>query len=168
MTGAHPFATGGGLAPDGGGGVWCAAPRSARVALLRAGTVDTIAQTTVDIPNVIVGSDERAAEIARVEKVIAKYTSDNFDKSKTLSTKPGIAALHTDNDGRLWVQRAKKFNRNSTTFDLFDARGRHLARIALPVKQSTAMPVRARGNPLWLAVLDDDDVKTIVQFRIGN
>jgi len=168
MTGSYPFSMGGGLAANGIDGVWCAAPRSTRVALIRYGGLDTIAQTTLEIPNIVVGSDERTSEIARVEKMISKYATNNFDKSKIPVTKPGIAALQVDDDGRLWVQHANRFNQNSTTFDVFDAKSKHLARVVLPVKQSTAMPVRARGNLLWLTVLDEDDVPSIVQFRIRN
>ncbi|MEP6832477.1 MAG: hypothetical protein ABJB74_03745 [Gemmatimonas sp.] len=168
MMGAYPFATGGGLAANGTDGVWCAAPNSTRVALIRAGALDSLAQTKLEIPNVVVGSDERAAEIARIEQIISKYTTNNFDKSKIPNTKPGIAALHVDEDGRLWVQHAAKFGQRSTTLDLFDGKGVHVSRVVLPVRQSTAMPIRSRGNLVWLTVLDEDDVPGIVQFRIRN
>lgn len=167
-TSPYPFASGGGLAGDGRTGVWCAAPRSTRVALIRMGGLDTIAMTTVEIPNMVVGSEERASAIAGIEKMIANYTTNNFDKSKITNTKPGIAALHVDADGRLWVQHAAKFKQNSAMLDVFDGKGNHLGRVVLPVKQSAYMPVRARGNLLWLTVLDEDDVPSIVQYRIRN
>ena len=168
MTASYPFVSGGGLAPNGNDGVWCAAARSSRVALIRTGAVDTITQTTLEIPMIPVGAEERSAEIARIEKLLAKYSTNNFDKSKIAVTKPGIANLHSDQDGRLWVEHTARFNVRSTTLDVFDGKGQHLGRIVLPVKMRGYLPVRARGNLLWLTVLDDDDVPSIVQYRIRN
>lgn len=54
----------------------------------------------------------------------------------------------------------------SSTLDVVDAKGTHLARIVLPVHQNAALPVRAKGNLLWVSVIDQDDVPSIVQYRL--
>lgn len=165
-TSQYPFAGGGGLAPDGNGGIWCAAPTSTRIARLAVGTADTIARTTLEIPRVAVGAVERAAAVTRIEKMIARYKTNNFDKSKIPNSKPGVDALNVDDDGRLWVHHTSVFQQQASTLDVFDAKGTHLARVVLPARQNASLPVRAKGNLLWVAVIDEDDVPSIVQYRI--
>jgi streptogramin lyase len=166
MMSAYPFTIGGGIAADRRGNVWCAAPRASRVALLRLGTSDTVAVTATDIPNVPVGREERQGAIASIEKRLATFATHDFDRSKVPHSKPGIGALYVDEDGRLWVQHAVRFGVASTTYDIFDGRGRHLARLALPVRSVGHLPLRARGDAVWLTVLDEDDVPSIVRYRV--
>ncbi|MGV3709560.1 MAG: hypothetical protein ACO1Q7_12030 [Gemmatimonas sp.] len=80
--------------------------------------------------------------------------------------KPAIAALHVDDDGRLWVQHTETFGKVVTTYDVFDAKGKHLARVSIPLKVAVQMPVKSRGNLLWLAVQDADDVTYVAHYRI--
>ncbi|MBC8088704.1 MAG: hypothetical protein H7Z40_15680 [Phycisphaerae bacterium] len=165
--GWYPFGTGGGLAPDGNGNAWCASIYATRVALLRIGPKnDTIAMTMLEIPNVAVSNAERNAELASVDSNLARYATNNFDKSKVSSSKSGIASLEVDSDGRLWVQHATVFGKREATFDVFDGKGKHLGRVTLKGKQSPAMPVRARGKLLWIAMVDDDDVPYVVHYRL--
>lgn len=166
MTGSYPFSSGGGVAPDGNGNAWCAAPRSKTVVLIHVGKNDTVTKAALEYPAIPVTSAERSDAIAATEKMLAKYATNDFDKSKVASAKPGITALSVDYDGRLWVQHGVAFGQKSTTLDVFDPKGKHLGRVVVPVKQSTYMPVRARGNLMWLTVLDDDDVPHIVQFKL--
>lgn len=167
MGASYPFGLGGGLAPDGNGNAWCASIYATDVALVRmAAKNDTIARTSIVIPNIPVSAAERDEAIALVHKSLAKYATNNFDKSKVSASKPGIAALHVDSDGRLWVHHADVFGKRMTTLDAFDEKGKHLGRVALPFRSSPYMPVRARGNLLWLSVIDDDDVQTIIHFRL--
>lgn len=165
----YPFSSGGGTAPDGKGGMWCAVPASTRVALVRIGKNDTIAQTSVNLSPVPVTPDERRSAIADAEKAIAQYASNNFDASKIPASKPPIAQLSVDDDGRLWVRHTARFGDTGVTFDIHDATGKHLGRLKLPHRPSTAgLPVRARGNDAWIAVLDDDDVVSIARYRLSR
>ena len=165
--GSYPFGTGGGLAPDGNGNAWCASIYATRVALVRMNPKnDTIATTTLEIPNIPVSSAEHDAAMTRVDSNIARYATNNFDKANIASAKPGIAALHADSDGRLWVQHADVFGKRVTTLDVFDTKGKHLGRVVVPLKGNAYLPLRARGNLMWLTMLDDDDVPYIVHFRL--
>jgi len=165
----YPFSNGGGTAPDGKGGMWCAVPASSRVALVRIGKNDTIAQTTMTLSPIPVSPAERRDAIAEAEKAIAQYATNNFDASKIPASKPPIAQLTVDDDGRLWVQHTARFGDTGVTFDIHDATGKHLGRLTLPHRPSKAgLPVRARGNDAWIAVLDEDDVVSIARFRLAR
>lgn len=166
MNASYPFNIGGGVAPVGNGTAWCADTRSTKVVLVNMAKNDTILKATLDYPAIPVPAAERTEGIERIEKMIAKYATNNLDKSKIPTTKPGIAAISVDNDGRLWVQHGVPFGQKSTTLDVFDSKGKHMGRVVVPVKQSTFMPIRARGNTMWLTVLDDDDVPHIVQYTL--
>lgn len=166
-TRTYPFATGGGLAADGAGAVWCAKAASRRVALVRLGSNDTIASTTVNVPTVPVSTSERDSAIAQSVKVASEYATNNFDPAKVPRAQPGIAALVVDADGRLWVQHTAKSDARSTTYDIHSATGAHLGRLTVPVNAGPYLPsLVARGNDLWLAVTDADDVVSIVRYRI--
>lgn len=167
--GSYPFATGGGSAPDGEGGVWCAGPASMRVARVRIGANDTTAQTTVTLAPIAVLKAERDEAIARIEKQIAQYASNNFDAAKIPATKPPIALLTVDDDGRLWVQHSARWGDASVTFDIHDRSGKHLGRLRIPHRPSAeGLPIRARGNDLWIALRDEDDVIGIARYRIAR
>ncbi|MBC8087078.1 MAG: hypothetical protein H7Z40_07405 [Phycisphaerae bacterium] len=128
--------------------------------------MDTIALTTPAIPNIPVGKAERDEALARVEKQLAGYAINNFDKSKVSASKPGIAGLQVDSDGRLWVQHNLVYGVHSTTFEVFDAKAKHLGRVVLPIKTNSYLPIRAQGNLLWLVVFDEDDVQYIAHYRL--
>lgn len=165
----YPFANGGGLAPDGRGGAWCAVPGSARVALVRIGKNDTIAQTTVTLAPIPVTKVERDEAIAEILKSVSTYATNNFDASKIPSTKPPIARLSVDDDGRLWVQHTARYGETSVTFDVHDRTGTHLGRVTFPQRPaSSGLPVRARGTDVWIAVMDADDVVGIARYRLSR
>jgi streptogramin lyase len=167
--GAYPFTYGGGMAPDGNGGMWCATATSKRVALVRIGKGDTIATTTVDVPPVRVDKTERDDAISAIQKRLSTYATNDFDPSKVPSTKPGITALTVDDDGRLWVQHVRIGRERAVTFDVHDRTGKHVARVRFPMLPSAeGLPIRARGNHVWLAVRDDDDVVSIAKFTLSK
>ena len=165
--GSYPFTVGGGRAPDGRGGLWCATPTSTRPVLLRIGTNDTLAQAALTIEPLAVTKAEREETIARIRDGIRQYSSTDFDPAKVPNTKPGIAGLSVDATGRLWVQHARSVGVTRTTFDVYDARGAHLGRVTVPYRVRDDMPVAARGMSLWLAVLDDDDVASVARFTLS-
>ena len=74
-----------------------------------------------------------------------------------------------DDDGRLWVQHAERFGDRSVTFDIHDRSGKHLGRLRIPQRPSAeGLPIRARGNDLWIALRDEDDVVGIARYRIAR
>jgi hypothetical protein len=166
--GTYPFMSGGGKAPNGTGAMWCAGPGSRRVALVRIGKNDTLATTTIDVPPLAVAPVERDAAIARIVASTKQYATSDFDPARVPRTKPGIAALHVDGDGRLWVQHGARFGVQSTVYDVHDARGAHLGRVVVPFAVISYLPVRARGNDAWFPAKDADDVVSIVKMRVAR
>ena len=167
-SGAYPFTTGGGTAPNGRDGVWCATPFSRRVALVRIGRNDTIASTSVDVPLLPVSKAERDDAIAQIRTRIKEYATNDFDVAQVPQQKAGIVALHVDDDGRLWVEHARAFKSPSTTLDVHAPQGAHLARVTVPYRTASGMPVRARGMAAWLVVVDEDDVTSVANFALSH
>ncbi len=168
MMGPYPFTVGGGKAPTGRGALWCAEANSRTVALVRVGRGDTLAQTSIDIPPMVVPRGERDSVVAVLRTRISTYATNDFDESKVPFRKPGIALLTVDDDGRLWVQHAQRFGETGPTFDVHDARGQHLGRLTLPrpMHQAGWLPLKARGDFIWVVTVDADGVPEIAKYRI--
>ncbi len=164
--GSYPFTTGGGAVADRRGHFWCASTQGTRVARLAYGKTDTLARTGIDLPLVPVSRDERDDAIQKIETRLATYSTSDFDRSKVPSSKSGIAAVHVDDDGRLWVAHAAPWKRTSTTYDVFDGTGKAMFRVVLPVRGVLHLPVVARGNELLVAVADADDVISLARYRL--
>jgi hypothetical protein len=166
LMGMYPFTSGGGIVSNRRGHFWCASAKGARVARLPYGRKDTVAVTSVDVPMVALTREERDAAIAQVSQRVAQYVSHNFDPSNVPNAKPGIAIVHLDSDGRLWVEHASKWKASSTTYDVFDTNGKSLFRVVIPMRNVVGLPVLAQGNELVLTVTDADDVVNIARFRL--
>ena len=164
---SYPFTRGGGLAPDRKGNAWCAATFATRAALIRVGPSDTIARTTLEIPNEAFFPSERSAAINELTSFAASHKPSEFDAAKVPNAKPGIAALSVDDDGRLWLQHPVSKESRTTDFDVFAANGNHLFHISIPGRIASEI-VHARGDALWLLVKDADDVLSVAKFRIGK
>ncbi|MCC6245654.1 MAG: hypothetical protein IT353_22675 [Gemmatimonadaceae bacterium] len=169
MSSQYPFSGGGGTAPDGRGAMWCAVPASSRAALVRIGRNDTIAHSAIVLPRVPVTAAERDSAIAAARTRVAKYETNDFDAAKIPTSKPPIALLSVDDDGRLWIQHTRRSGERSTTYDVHDRTGKHLGRLRLPRRSgSYGVPVRATKDALWVVELDDDDVVTLAKYRLGS
>ena len=164
--GPYPFSAGGGHASLGDGTLWCADPRAPRAARLRLAGGDTVAVTAPSITPLPVTPAERTQAIADLRTRLARYTTNDFDPARVPSTKPPIASLHVDDDGRLWIRHSEASGPPRTTFDVHDQRGQHLGRVVVPYRAAYAPP-RARGRSLWLAVVDEDGVVSIARFALS-
>lgn len=163
----YPFTAGGGAAPDGGDGFWCATPTSSRAVRLRIGRGDTIATSSLDVPDQPVTEGERAAAIRDAETLLRGFPRNTFDAAKIPTRKPAIALLSVDDDARLWIQHTTRVGDSSTTFDVHDSTGVHLGRLTIPFLPSpTGLAVRARGRELWVALRDEQEFVSIARFRI--
>jgi hypothetical protein len=163
----YPFTDGGGAAPDGRGGLWCAVRTSTRAARLRIGGTDTLAETRPEVAVMPVSDTERVAAIEAARRELAQFPINDFDPSRIPATKPPIMQLSIDEHGRLWVQRALAPGASATTYDVHDSTGTRLAQVTIPYRPAAAGPaLRARGRDLWVAVRDVDDVVSIAHFSI--
>lgn len=166
--GQYPFVNGGGFAFDGRGAVWCASAQATRASLVRLASRDTADVTPIALPRVPVTAVERDEWVTRIRENVSRYARHDFDPARIPATKPPIASLSLDDDGRLWVRHSDRHGTARTTYDVHDARGAHLGRVTVPARVAPHLPPRARGDALWLAVLDDDDVLQFVHFTIAR
>lgn len=168
LFGSYPFTIGGGVVADGRGGIWCAGPLAARVVRLRADRGDTIARTGLELPAPAVTAAERADAIARATAQVSRYAVTDFDPGRIPSRKPPIEALAVDGDGRLWV-KLPVGPRANAVFDVHDRTGRHVGRVTLPGRTDPySWYFAARGDDLWVVLLDEDDVPSLARFRLGR
>lgn len=169
MVQSYAHTRGGGQVADGNGAMWCAMASSNHAVLVRIGKNDTIAQTNLKLIGAPVHPLERDSAIALAKQSIAQYETNTFDASRIPANKPPMLTLAVDDDGRLWIQHSARMNAQHVTFDVHDRAGKHLGRLRIPHRLSVEeIPVRARGNDLWVAVRDDDDVVQIVKYRVGR
>ncbi|MBY0489804.1 MAG: hypothetical protein K2R93_08175 [Gemmatimonadaceae bacterium] len=167
LQGLYPFSMGGGAAGDRQGALWCAPVDDDRAVKLRIGSGDTLARTTVSVPALPVSTAEREAEIARVQKSVAAYPRHTFDPAKVPTKRPPIAALWVDDDDRVWLEHGRPDGAATSTFDVFNSSGAHLGRVLIPSRRSTFLPIRAKGDRLWIPVIDADDVPALALFRVA-
>jgi hypothetical protein len=165
-TGSYPFTTGGGVVADRRGHFWCAAARGTRVARLAYGRRDTLARTAIEFPALAIPAAEREDAIRQVETRLAKYSTSTFDRSMVPTTRPGIAALFVDLDGRLWVAHTRAESATSSTFTVFDERGAVLFRVTFPARVNSYLPLLARGDDVIVAAADADDVVSLRKYRL--
>lgn len=98
--------------------------------------------------------------------------------------KPFLRALAAGVDGRIWVRvsgvsiatgvgidssvtparRPRRWTEN-VAWDVFEEDGRYLGRVALPPRAQVHV---MRGDRVWGVVRDDDDVPSIVRWRIST
>jgi hypothetical protein len=166
MTGSYPFTTGGGVVADRRGHFWCAAARGTRVARLAYGSRDTLARTAIEFPSLPVPAAERDDAIRQVETRLARYSTTTFDRRKVPTTRPGIAALFVDLDGRLWVAHPQAESAMSSTFTVCDEKGAVLFRVTFPARVNSYLPLLARGDDVIVAGTDADDVVSLRKYRM--
>jgi hypothetical protein len=86
------------------------------------------------------------------------------DPSLIPSTKPVIARVHGDPRGRLWVRQTSTAEA-TPSFDVFDPDGNAVARVNSRGKVST-WQTWITDTHVYTVVLNEDDVPTVVRYRI--
>ena len=80
-------------------------------------------------------------------------------------SKPVIAGIFADDQGRVWVRRTGT-PVERPEFEVFDAAGRPVARVRAPGKVGSQVFVI--GILLYTVVLDEFDVASVVRYRINR
>ncbi len=106
---------------------------------------------------------------AEVESLLAAplrraVPNAQVDRSRIPATKSAFTDHFTDDRGWLWVNIPLPMNQRGVTFDVFDAQGRYQGR--LHTDERIGQPMLVRGNRLYAVAYDEDDVPSIVRFRI--
>ena len=87
-----------------------------------------------------------------------------IDRSALPRTKPVFRAMTTDSYGNLWVELLDADG--LTEFDVFDADGRRLGRVATGVERMQWVKPRVRNDRLYLVATDDFGVQRVMAFRV--
>lgn len=88
-----------------------------------------------------------------------------IDLSRIPDTKPAAESLFVDDEGRIWVDRLTE-NPEGQEYDLFDAEGRFLGRVSLPVPVPRVRLVR--DGFLYGVTQDELGVPYVVRLRIDR
>lgn len=158
-----PFAPTALSAIDGNGMLWCV-PNSAQyeVLRLRPGAKDTL-RIQRDLPAIPVSDSDRAAAIESVES--RGPTGVDFSRIPTI--KPLIARLIVDDTRRIWLQRATADGR--TMFDVYTPDGTLVSEVlGGAAKFSLYAPFTVRGQSLYTVITDENDVPSVVRYRIDR
>jgi hypothetical protein len=87
-----------------------------------------------------------------------------IDRSALPRTKPVFRAVTTDQYGNLWVEVLDADG--LTEFDIFDADGRRLGRLATGIRRVQWVKPRLRNDRLYLVATDDLGVERVLAFRV--
>ena len=79
--------------------------------------------------------------------------------------RPIVIGLTIDDQGRLWV-RLTPTVKGHTRYDVYNAKGAEIGTVDLPVALNQGPNVLIRGDKLYGVVLDEDDVPSVVRYRI--
>lgn len=148
---------------DGNGMLWCV-PNSAQyeVLRLRPGATDTL-RLQRDLPAIPVSAADRAEAIESIES----RGPTGVDFSRIPNIKPLIARLVVDDTRRIWLQRAMADG--STMFDVYTPDGTLVAEVrGGNAKFSLNAPFTVRGEALYTVIIDENDVPSVVRYRIDR
>jgi hypothetical protein len=149
------------LTPD--GHVWSGISGRYRLALHAPGG-DTVRVAEVPLPAVPVTSAERDTATA----MLSWFTSQGgeINESEIPRNKPAFTAIHVDDQGYVWIRPSLPADHSAAAFDVLQPDGRYLGRISLGAPLHELMPVRVRGDRLYTVQLDENDVPSLVRYRI--
>lgn len=145
------------------GRVWSGISSEYRLALHEPGG-DTLRVSELPVPRVTVTDADRKRAADEL-----KYFTDQggkIDLSQIPRQKPAFTSIHVDDQGYLWVRPSLPAESRETAFDVLDPGGKYLGRVTLPVAVDYRMPVLVRGNRLYTVLLSEDQVPSLVRFRI--
>lgn len=153
---------------DSRGTLWCTPGDEYVVYNYNLQSGDTIAVVRSAAPRPRVTAEERAAIVAQMDSMFAKFPIREVDYSRIPATKPAISGIFTDDLGRLWVQRTQT-GAGTSEFDVWDSRGRQVAsaRLNFRVKMDLLSPF-VTGDHLYAVIVDEDDVQYVVRAKIAR
>lgn len=158
-----PHSSGRLTAVDPRGRVWCVDTREIRVHEYRIGETDPVRTLVATVPAEPVTPAERDSAIASVERFKEQVGDAPTDYSLIPSVKAIVEGISMDDEGRVWVRA-----RTATGFQLigFGEDGQALAAVPLPEPPHRWSPLIVRGDRVWYVTTDEDDVPSLVRYRI--
>ena len=151
--------------PD--GGIWRTNSDSYRVVRLDE-RGDTVLVIDSDTPAPAVTASDRAEYI----ETMVERNPDERRLAEQLAalmpdTKPVIASLTVDDEGRLWIRRTGTDDAYPQ-FDVFDRDGSYHGSVELAFRPAPYIPIRIRQSRVYAVVLDSLDVPFVVRGVLSN
>ncbi len=153
------------LATD--GSVWCANTDEYRIRRFPFGAKAHDREVHVDVPRIPISAAERDSAIAGVESFLARAGGvvGSFDKGKIRRDRGQLLWFEGDDQGRLWVMRETPAGQ--VEIDVWDAAGRRVGILSIGPRRTVNTLFRVRGDRLAMVRLDDDELPTIVVYRVA-
>lgn len=146
---------------------WCTAGSTYLVRQFRLGRGDTVTTIRRSVAPLPIAASVRDSAINAVRAMLkAQNLTDagvNFDDVPRVQA--AIIGLAIDDQKQLWVRQPKS-GADRARFDVFNSSGRHMATVAGAEDIYRSFTPVIVGNALYAVVLDEDDVQTVVRFRV--
>jgi hypothetical protein len=147
---------------DPAGTIWRTAADAYRVARLSA-RGDTLLVIESETPAPTVTNEDRAAFVQRADD---QRPGDRRALEEVAAlmpdTKPSIASLTADDEGRLWIGRAVAEDADPE-FDVFDGDGAYVGTVRLGFRPAPYTPIRIRQRRVYAIVRDSLDVPYVAR-----
>jgi hypothetical protein len=122
-----------------------------------------IVSLKIDPP--LVSDAERKREVDRIDSIVKNYGPlREGDASLIPRTKPVIADVQVDDASRVWVRLTASPD-SLPVYDVFDTKGNMVARVRGKGKINPWITTIS-GGYLYTSQLDDNDVPSVVRYRI--
>jgi hypothetical protein len=149
--------------PD--GGIWRTSGAAYRVVRLSE-RGDTVLVIESDTPALPVTTGDRSAY---VEAVVERYPDQRRVAEEIAGlmpeTKPAIASLNVDDEGRLWIGRVAPEDAYPQ-YDIFGRAGAYQGSVELAFQPARFIPIRIRHRRVYAVVRDSLDVPFVVRTRV--
>lgn len=147
---------------DPAGGFWKATTDAYRIARLdERGDTVLLLEAAVE-PEPVTAAD-RSGYVERVtdDRPEARRAAEEV-AALMPSTRPVLASLNVDDEGRLWVERVTPED-EPPLYDVFTREGEHVRSVRLGFEPAPSFPLRVRDGHLYSVVQDSLDVPYVVR-----
>jgi len=147
------------------GAFWCGNTDEYRLRRFAFGAKAHDRELALSVPRVRIPKAERDSAIKGVEEFLVRIGGavEPWNKGLVRHDRGQLRWFESDDRNRLWVLRETPSRQSE--LDVWDLQGKRIAVIPVEMRGSTLF--RVRGDRLALVTLDDDDLPTIVVYRIS-
>ena len=151
------------------GAVWCSPGTAYIVYKLGLGQGDTLRTIAGRAAPVRYPAAMRDSAIAEFRRAVVKAggKEGDVDASAIPTQRPAIISVVEDDERRLWVM-VPTADASGQRYDVYSQAGALMARVSIPVLLYPRFTPVVLGSHLYAVVRDEDDVPTVVRFRIVN
>lgn len=148
------------------GTFWCASTDEYRIRRFQFGAAVHDLEVRFNAPRVAIPKAKRDAEIASTDSFLVRIGGalDPWNKSKVARDRGALLGFESDDRDRLWVLRETRDG--LAELDVWDTSGRRIATLAPGFRALDFPLMRIHGDRFALVQLDEDDLPTIVVYRI--